>query len=209
MSAVLPGPLPLVRPMHRAPSQVKLSRKRADFMDGLPPKITLVVICRPTEPQRELVELLQPVEPSVALRSLGLIRTALYDPEVRAASPCPLLSLPPRPDSIGLARCRSSPPPALVLGSCATCSRRRLSGRPSRWVSAAPPTPPRRPRRRAAHAAAPPRRRAAHAAPPTPRRPRHRYRGTPVLSQRGRASCRHVCVWWTPSCCMEVARKTR
>jgi len=62
-------------------SEVKLTRKRADYMGGLPRKHTIVVMCRPTEPQRILVTLLQPMAPSAALMSLGLIRTALYDPE--------------------------------------------------------------------------------------------------------------------------------
>ncbi|KOO53871.1 DNA repair and recombination protein [Chrysochromulina tobinii] len=82
-------------------SEVKLTRKRADYMGGLPRKHTIVVMCRPTEPQRILVTLLQPMAPSAALMSLGLIRTALYDPEVRAAPPLPpsLLSRPRRRQS--------------------------------------------------------------------------------------------------------------
>ena len=78
-----------------------MTRKRVDYMGGLPRKHTIVVMCRPTEPQRILVTLLQPMVPSAALMSLGLIRTALYDPEVRAAPPLPpsLLSRPRRRQS--------------------------------------------------------------------------------------------------------------
>ena len=75
-------------------------------MDGLPRKHIFVVVCRPTAPQRALVELLQPVSPGAALQSLGLIRTALYDPEVRAASP-------PRPRS----PLRPTAPASLALRS--------------------------------------------------------------------------------------------
>ena len=63
--------------------QVQLRRRSSDLNRGLPDKHTLLIMCRPTHPQRELVRLLQPVTEGNALQCLGCIRTALLDPEVR------------------------------------------------------------------------------------------------------------------------------